>query len=62
MHFCGGAHHSAEKNQKNQKGKWKSRAAGDSDNRLTERMPWEFFQCGSEDHLISKFPKPPKEN
>ena len=25
-------------------------------------MPCKCFICGSEDHLITKFPKPPKEN
>ena len=48
--------------QKYQTGKRKSCAAGHSDNRKTERMPWKMFRCGSEDHLIIKFPKPPKEN
>ena len=27
-----------------------------------ERTPRKCFRCGSEDHLIKKFPKPPKEN
>ena len=27
-----------------------------------ERTPLKCFKCGSEDHLIAKFPKPPKEN
>ena len=39
--------------------KEKSRAAGDSDNRRTERTPRTFFICGSQDHLIPKFLKPP---
>ena len=25
-------------------------------------MPRKWFRCGSEDHLIKKIPKPPKEN
>ena len=25
-------------------------------------MPQKCFKCGSEDHLIAKFPKPPKDN
>ena len=37
-------------------------AAGDSDNRQTERMPRKCFGCVSEDHLIAKLPNPPKEN
>ena len=32
------------------------------DNRQTECMPRKCFRCGYEDHLISKFPKPPKKN
>ena len=32
------------------------------DNRQTERTPQKCFRCGSEDHLIEKCPKPPKEN
>ena len=36
--------------------------AGHSDNRKTERTPRKCFRCGSEDHLIAKCPKPPKEN
>ena len=27
-----------------------------------ERPPWKCFRCGSEDHIIAKFPKPPKDN
>ena len=33
-----------------------------SNNRHTERPPRKCFRCGSEDHLIAKFPKPPKDN
>ena len=32
------------------------------DNRQTERTPRKCFRYGSEDHLIAKFPKPPKDN
>ena len=42
--------------------KGKACAGGHSDNRQTERTHRKCFRCGSEDHLISKFPKPPKEN
>ena len=35
---------------------------GDSDNRQTERTPQKCFKCGSEDPLIAKFLKPPKDN
>ena len=44
------------------KKKEKARAAGDLDNRHMERTPRKCFRCRSEDHLIAKFPKPPKEN
>ena len=44
------------------KEKKKARADGDSDNRQTERTPRKCFICGSEDHLIAKFLKPPKDN
>ena len=27
-----------------------------------ERLPWKCFRCGSEDHMIKKFPKPPNDN
>ena len=40
----------------------KSRVASVFDNRQTEHTPRKFFRCGSEDRLISKCPKPPKEN
>ena len=61
--FCGGFNHSAEKCFKMIiQEKEKARAAGDSDNRWTERTPQKKIICGSEDHLISKCPKPPKEN
>ena len=48
--------------QKNQKGKERAHADGDLENRCTERTPRKRFRCGSEDHLISKCPKPPKDN
>ena len=47
--------------QKDQTGKIKARAADASDNIPTERTPQKCFRCGSEDHLIAKFPKPTKE-
>ena len=59
--FCGGNNHSAEKCFKmirQEKGKY--RTAGHSDNRKMERTPRKCFKCGSKDHLIAKFPKPPK--
>ena len=27
-----------------------------------ERTPRKFFRCGSEDHMIAKFPMPPKDD
>ena len=44
------------------KEKGKSRVAGDLDNRRTEHTPRKCFRYGSEDHLIAKFLKPPKDN
>ena len=32
------------------------------DNKRTERTPCKYFRYGSEDHLVAKFPKPPKWN
>ena len=40
----------------------KSSAAGASDNRRTERTSRKCFSCISEDHIIAKCPKPPKDN
>ena len=31
-------------------------------NKRTEYIPYKCFRCGSEDHLISKCQKPPKDN
>ena len=61
--FCGGTNPSAEKCFKrvimeNEK----SRAFDVSDNRQTERQPRKYFRCGSEYHLIAKFPKLPKDS
>ena len=42
--------------------KEKSRATGGSENRRTEHTPRKYFRCGSEDHLIEKCTKSPKEN
>ena len=61
--FCGGNNHSAEKCFKRiRKEKEKARAVDVSSNRHTERMPWKYFRCGSEDHMIAKCPKPQKYN
>ena len=61
--FCGGTNHSAEKCFKRiRKEKEKACAVDVSSNRNTEHMPRKCFRCGSEDHMIAKFPKPPKDN
>ena len=61
--FCGGTNHSSEKCFKRIiQEKEKARADGHSDNRRTERISRNVFRCGSEDHLIAKFPNLPKEN
>ena len=44
------------------KEKEKSRVVSDSYNRRAERTPRKCFRCGSEDHIISKCPKPHKDN
>ena len=61
--FCGGTNQSAEKCFKRiRKEKGKARASGASDNRQTERTSSKCFRYGSEDNLIAKIPKPPKDN
>ena len=35
---------------------------GVSSNRNSERPPRKCYRCGSEDHMIKKCPKPPKDN
>ena len=61
--FCGGNNVSAEKCFKSiRKEKDKARAVDVSSNRHLERPPRKCFTCGSEDHMISKFPEPPKDN
>ena len=42
--------------------KEKSRAVGISSNRNSDRPPRKCYRCGSEDHMISKCPNPPKDN
>ena len=44
------------------KDKQKSRTAGNSDKQQTKCTPQKQFRCGFVDHLIAKFPKPPKDN
>ena len=44
------------------KEKEKARAVDVSSNRNLERPTRKCFRCGSEDHMIAKCPKPPKDN
>ena len=61
--FCGGNNHSAEKCFKGIRNKKEKYCAVDvSSHRQMERTPRKCFRCGSEDHIIAKFPKPPKDN
>ena len=61
--FCGGAYKYVEKCfKKIRKEKEQDCAASHLDDRSTEQTPQKCFRCGSEDHLITKCPKPPKDN
>ena len=60
--FCGGANRSIKKFKSIRKEKEKAREAGGSEKRRMERTPQKFCRCRFEDHLIAKFPKPPKDN
>ena len=40
----------------------KTHSAGTSSNKNSDRPTWKCFRCGSEDHLIAKCPKPPKDS
>ena len=44
------------------KEKEKARSAGTSSNKNSDRPTRKCFRCGSEDHLIAKCPKPPKDS
>ena len=56
--FCGGNNYSAEQFfKRTRKEKKKSRAVDVSSNRKMERTHQKCFRCGSEDHIIAKFPK-----
>ena len=48
--------------QKKKKEKGKAHAVDALDNRKAERTPRRCFKCVSEDHMIAKCPKPPKDN
>ena len=60
--YCGLTNPSVEKCIKNiRKEKGKARSAGASTNKNSDPPPRKCFRCGSEDHLIAKCPKPPKD-
>ena len=48
--------------QKDQTGKGEIIAVGVSSNINSERQSRKCYRCGSEDHMIANFPKPPKDN
>ena len=63
MSFCEGTNYFSEKYFKRiRKDKEKFRTSGDQDKQRTERTPHKCFRCGYEYYLISKCPKPSKDN
>ena len=61
--YCGLSNHSVENCFKNiRKEKEKSCSAGTSYNKNLDRSARKFFRCGSEDRMIAKCPKPPKDS
>ena len=61
--FFGLNDHSAEKCFKRiRQEKGKARAVGISSNRNSDRPSRKCYRCVSEDHMIAKFPKPPKDS
>ena len=44
------------------KEKGKARSAGTSSNKNSDRSAWKCFRCDSENHMISKCPKPSKDS
>ena len=48
--------------KKIRKEKEKARAAGTSSKKDLDRPARKCFGCGSEDNMIAKFPKPPRDN
>ena len=61
--FCQLNNNSAEKCFKRiRQEKEKARAVGISSNRNSDRPPRKCYICGSEDHIIAKCPKPPKDS
>ena len=60
--YCGLTNHSVKSFfKKIRKEKEKARSAGASSNKNSDRPAWKCFRCGSENHLIAKCPKPPKD-
>ena len=61
--YCGLNNHSVEKCfKKIRKEKAKARSAGTSLNKNSDLPARKCLRCGSEDHMIAKFPKPPKDS
>ena len=61
--YCGLTNYSVENFfKKIRKEKEKSRSAGTSSNKNSDRPARKCFRCGFEDHLIAKCPKPPKDS
>ena len=61
--YCRLSNHSVEKCfKKIRKEKEKARSAGTSSNKNSDRLAQKYFRWGSEDHLIAKCPKPPKDS
>ena len=61
--YCGLNNHSVEKCfKKIRKEKDKARSAGTSSNKNSDRPARKCFRCGSEDRIIAKCPKPPKDS
>ena len=56
--FCGGSKHSEKKQKRKRNDREKFRTADNQDKQRTEHTP----RCGYVDHIIAKFPKPPKDN
>ena len=61
--YCGLSNHSVEKCFQNiRKEKEKASSAVTSSNKNLYLPARKYFRCGSEDHMIAKCPKPPKES
>ena len=61
--FCVPNNHSVGKCfEKIRKEKEKSCAAGTSSNKNSDRPDQKCYRCGSEDHMIAKCPKPPRDS